>query len=144
MQIRRARHGDISAIAALESECFTRGAAADVLERMLEGDSVVLVAETAGEMLGYGYFQFVLDEGYVGNIAVRPEHRRRGIGLALTEAMADEARALGLAFLTLEVRESNLAARRLYERCGYRLAGLRKNYYEKPTENAILMTKTFL
>ena len=62
---------------------------------------------------------------------------------ALVEAMCAAAREKGLVFLTLEVRESNLPARRLYERCGFETVGTRKNYYEKPTENAVLMTRSF-
>ena len=81
--------------------------------------------------------------GYVGNLAVRPDRRRQGLGAALVAAMGAAAREKGLAFLTLEVRESNLPARRLYEKCGFAAVGTRKNYYEKPTENAVLMTRSF-
>jgi ribosomal-protein-alanine N-acetyltransferase len=74
---------------------------------------------------------------------VRPAARRRGIGRALTLSLCAEARERDLAFLTLEVRESNLPARRLYESCGFADVGVRKNYYEKPREDAVLMTCTF-
>ncbi|MBR6113574.1 MAG: ribosomal protein S18-alanine N-acetyltransferase [Oscillospiraceae bacterium] len=143
IRVRPAEEADIPAVAALEAETFALGASEAVLRRMLAGGAVLLTAREGGELLGYGYFTSVLDEGSVGNIAVRPAYRRRGVGRALTEAMAAAARERGLAFLTLEVRESNLAARRLYERCGFRTEGVRKNYYEKPTENALIMTLRF-
>ena len=144
MEIRRALREDIPAVAALEAETFPLGADEASLERMCQNpNSVILCAVEDGALLGYAYFQFVLDEGYVGNLAVVPERRRRGIGGRLVDAMAAEAREKGLAFLTLEVRESNLPARRLYEKSGYAVVGVRKNYYEKPKENAVLMTLSF-
>ena len=141
MEIGFARREDVPAMAALEALCFSRGADEAALERMRTGDGTVLLCAREGEtLLGFGYFQFVLDEGYVGDLAVAPEHRRRGVGRALTEAMCREARARGLSFLTLEVRESNLPAIHLYNSCGFTAVGVRKNYYERPTENAVLMT----
>ena len=144
MEIRRATREDIPGVAALEAETFPLGADAGTLERMLDDPgSVILCAEEDGALLGYAYFRCVLDEGYVGDLAVRPAARRRGIGRALTLSLCAEARERDLAFLTLEVRESNLPARRLYESCGFADVGVRKNYYEKPREDAVLMTSTF-
>ena len=144
MEIRRALKADIPAVAALEAETFPLGADEASLGRMCSNpNSVILCAVEDGALLGYAYFQFVLDEGYVGNLAVAPERRGEGIGEALTRAMADIAREKGLSFLTLEVRESNLPARRLYEKGGYAVVGVRKDYYEKPKENAVLMTLSF-
>ena len=85
-------------------------------------------------------FRAVLDEGYISNIAVSPALRRQGIGAALLRAMLEEGVRRGLAFLTLEVRVGNAAARRLYRRAGFREAGIRPGYYEKPREDALLMT----
>ena len=61
----------------------------------------------------------------------------------LVRGMTASARERGLAFLTLEVRQSNLPARKTYEKCGFREAGRRRNYYEKPREDAVLMTAFF-
>ena len=144
MEIRAAAAGDLPAVAALEAETFPLGADAAALERMLADPGVVILcAAEDGVLLGYAYYRFVLDEGYVGDLAVRAACRGRGIGRALTEALCADAAGRGLAFLTLEVRESNVPARRLYERCGFGTVGTRKNYYERPAENAVLMTKTF-
>ena len=83
---------------------------------------------------------YVLDEGYVSNVAVDPDCRRMGIADALICEIVSRAKALELSFVTLEVRESNAPARRLYEKHGFENVGLRKNYYDFPKENAILMT----
>ena len=143
MMISHARREDIPAMAALEALCFSRGADEGALERMRAGGGAVLLCAREGEaLLGFGYFQFVMDEGYMGDLAVAAEYRRRGIGRALVQALCREAQARQLAFLTLEVRESNLPAIHLYESCGFETVGVRKNYYERPRENAVLMTVT--
>ena len=85
----------------------------------------------------------MLDEGDIGNVAVAPDSRRRGIGAALLKALFAESERRGAAVLQLEVREGNFAARRLYEKNGFEIVGKRKNYYEKPAEDAILMSKFF-
>ena len=141
MVIRAAEKEDIPRIAALEGECFSHGATEDMLERMRTApDSVLLCAREGETFLGHAWFQFVLDEGYVGNIAVAEPYRRRGVGRALTRAMLSAAGERDLAFLTLEVREGNLPARRMYEQCGFVKTAVRKNYYERPPEDAVLMT----
>ena len=144
MEIRIAEKKDIPDAAALEAACFSAGASRETLERMLDRpDWVLLCAAEGEELLGHVWFQTVLDEGYVGNIAVAPTHRRKGVGRALTLAMLERARERGAAFLTLEVREGNLPARRLYESCGFQRVAVRKNYYERPREDAVLMTAFF-
>ena len=144
MTVTAAAETDIPAVAALEAACFTAGAGEDMLRRMLsDPGQVILCAREGDSLLGFAYFQFVEDEGYVGDVAVAEPYRRRGTGRALVNAMCSEARQRGLAFLTLEVRESNLPARRLYESCGFRTVAVRKNYYERPREDAVLMTAAF-
>ena len=92
-------------------------------------------------MLGYVGMMFVLDEGYISNVAVAPAFRRRGIADALIAELLRRADALSLSFVTLEVREHNIPAISLYENNGFVRVGLRKNYYQKPCENAVLMTR---
>ena len=141
MEIRQILDTEIAAVARMEGEIFPLGATENMLRTMLTGGSgAVLGAFREGELLGYAWFQSVMDEGYVGNVAVAEPYRRAGIGRALTEAMLALGRERGLAFLTLEVRESNRPARALYEQCGFRAVAVRKNYYEKPREDAVLMT----
>lgn len=128
-------------IAQIEKLCFSDPWTEEQIAAQRTGENhVFLAAVESGETLGYISLMHVLDEGYIGNVAVAPEYRRRGVGKALVGAMTARAEALDLTFLTLEVREGNLPARALYAQCGYRDVGLRKNYYEKPRENAVLMT----
>ena len=82
----------------------------------------------------------VLDEGSLDNIAVAPDRRRQGIADALLTAVEARARAMELRFITLEVRASNGPAAALYAKHGFVPVGRRTNYYEKPREDAILMT----
>ena len=111
----------------------------------LEREGMRLIASpeeaAAGEtVLGYANFLHVLDEGDIGNVAVAPEHRRQGIADALLDALCARAAALNLAFLTLEVRASNAPAIALYRKHGFQTVGQRRNYYQKPDEDALLMT----
>ncbi len=143
MTVRPAAKEDIPAIAAMEAATFPSGASESFLASLTGGAGAVLAAAEGGALLGYAWYQLVLDEGYVGNVAVAESCRRQGVGTALVRAMLADAGERGAAFLTLEVRESNLAARRLYERCGFETVGVRRNYYERPREDAVLMTAFF-
>ena len=96
-----------------------------------------------GTVLGYAGLLVVLDEGYITNVAVCPDYRRQGIAGELLGVFQRFAEGKQLAFLTLEVRESNAPARALYTKYGYKEVGVRKNYYDHPKENAILMTREF-
>jgi ribosomal-protein-alanine N-acetyltransferase len=88
---------------------------------------------------GYCAAWFVLDEVHINNIAVRPELRGRGLGSALLARVIEEGRAAGATRATLEVRRSNDDARRLYERFGFRVAGVRRDYYTDPSEDALVL-----
>ena len=127
----------------IEQQSFSVPWTEAMLRMQLAPDShVFLTAGTAEGVVGYIGMMYVLDEGYISNVAVRPDHRRQGVADALLGALEERARTLRLIFLTLEVRAGNEGAIALYEKLGYRVAGRRKNYYEKPTEDALLMTLT--
>ena len=143
LQIHDAREELLPQVQRIEQQCFSLPWTEAMLRMQLQPDShVFLTAETEGVVVGYIGMLYVLDEGYISNVAVRPDFRRRGVAEALLRALEARARALRLSFLTLEVRAGNAAAVALYEKRGYRVVGRRKNYYEKPTEDAILMTLT--
>ena len=128
-------------IAEIERECFSLPWTETMLRAQLDGERhVFLAALEDGTVLGYAGFSHVLDEGYISNVAVAPAYRRRGVAAALVAELIRRARALALAFLTLEVRESNAPAAALYARQGFRVVGRRRGYYEKPREDALLMT----
>lgn len=131
------RHLDT--LAEIEKACFHAPWSADMLREEL-GKGLFLVAEQDGAVAGYVGCQTVLDEGYITNVAVSPDCRRQGIGRALIAELTERAKRAGLAFVTLEARESNAPAITLYEGAGFRRVGVRKNFYTAPAEDAVLMT----
>lgn len=135
----------LDAVAELERICFSVPWSRKMLAEELDNElSAFLVAlNDEGQVAGYAGLQVVLDEGYITNVAVRPECRRRGVAGKLLQVFLDFARGNQLAFLTLEVRASNYDAIALYGSRGFRSVGRRKNYYEHPREDAIIMTKEF-
>ena len=132
----------LAALAEIERACFHAPWSETMLREEL-GKGIFLVAEQDGRTAGYVGCQTVLDEGYITNVAVSPNFRRQGIAKALITELIEQAKAKRLAFVTLEVRESNAAARALYAGAGFQPVGIRKNFYSNPTENAVLMTISF-
>lgn len=132
-------------VAELERICFpdpwSRNMLAEELDNALSAFLVAL--DGGGRVAGYAGLQVVLDEGTITNIAVRPEYRRQGVARQLLDVFLNFARGNRLAFLTLEVRASNYGAIALYGELGFRAVGRRKNYYEHPKEDALIMTKEF-
>lgn len=132
-------------VAALERICFPSDPWSEDLYRAALNNPAVAVLLARGEdgaLLGYAVLSTVLDEGNLDNIAVAPEHRRRGVADALLSALTAFGRE-HLACLMLEVRASNTPAIALYEKHGFTAVGRRKNYYDAPKEDAILMTLNF-
>ena len=108
-----------------------------------EQHEMYVAVDKDNRVLGYIGYMYVVDEGYISNVAVLPEVRKNGIAQKLIEKSIKSAIDKNLAFLTLEVRESNSNAISLYSKCGFNEVGKRKNYYKKPNEDAILMTLYF-
>ena len=135
----------LPAVAALEKRCFPADPWSEALFReALENPSVavLLVQGEDGAILGYAVLSAVLDEGNLDNIAVAPEARRQGVADALLSALTGFGRE-HLSCLMLEVRSSNAPAIALYEKHGFQAVGRRRNYYDAPREDAILMTLEF-
>ena len=132
-------------VAEIERLCFSDPWSERMLREHLDNQcaaALVALGED-GTVLGYAGLLVVLDEGYITNVAVRPAFRRQGIAADLLTVFDRFARGNHLAFLTLEVRASNEPALALYEKLGYRRMGLRKNYYEHPKEDAVIMTREY-
>ena len=132
-------------VAEIERLCFSDPWSRRMLSEHLENEcaATIVVQGTDSTVLGYAGLLVVLDEGYITNVAVRPEYRRQGIASELLEVFRRFGEGNHMAFLTLEVRASNTAARALYQKHGYAEVGCRKNYYEHPKEDAIIMTLEF-
>jgi len=98
-----------------------------------------VVRDSSQQVVGYCSFWRVLDELHINNLAVAPSQRGRGAGTALLHEVLREGARLGARRATLEVRRSNEAARRLYERLGFSVAGVRQAYYTHPVEDALIL-----
>ncbi len=131
------RHLD--AIAALEASVFCAPWSAQALELLTGNAGVGFVITEGDRALCYGGMMTVLDEGQITNIATHESARRRGFATRVLCALIDEARERGLTQITLEVRESNVAAIALYEHHGFRVVGKRPRFYTKPVEAALIM-----
>ena len=133
---------DVPEIAALEKRCFTLPwSEKSFRDEMANKLAIYHVAKDNGACVGYAGFWNVSGEGDVTNVAVLPEYRRRGVGSSLVAEMVKTAENLNLELLTLEVRKSNVAAQRLYEKFGFEILGERKRYYSDNGEDAYIMTK---
>lgn len=134
----------IAELAEVEQQSFSRPWSHDGLKAELDNPSAVFfVAVADGKAVGYIGFHTVLDEAYIANIAVLPEYRRKGIATALLQCAVDFCRENGFAFITLEVRQSNINSVALYKKFAFEIVGERKNFYTAPTENAYIMTLYF-
>ena len=132
---------EVGQLAEIEQECFAHPLEEkQILSLLGDGRTVFLAAREGDLLTGSVWAQTVLDEGYIGNVAVRPAFRRRGIADALLRKLEALGREKELSFLTLEVRAGNAPAIALYEKNGYVRAGRRPGYYDHPKEDAILMT----
>ena len=142
MVIERMESRHVPAVSRLERDCFsTPWSERSLLGELTNPLSTWLVAIDGEALAGYIGSQAVLDEADMMNLAVAPEYRRRGVGAALTAALAAALQARGVAALTLEVRASNAPAIALYEKLGFVRVGRRPGYYEKPREDALILRK---
>ena len=144
MRIEKMTAACIDAVAAIEAECFSHPWSKKSLEESLEKEnSLFLVAVEDEKVIGYVGMEVIVDEGYIFNVAVSADYRRRGVGYALVRELVTYSMKNSLCFITLEVRESNSSAISLYSKFGFIKAGERKNYDSDPDEAAVLMTKYF-
>lgn len=134
---------DGSELSRLEAECFShpRSEAAILSEIGQPERYLLLTCKAQGRLQGYVGLEYVLDEGYITDLAVFSSCRRRGVGTALMRELERRGQGLGLRFLTLEVRAGNLAALGLYRGLGYSEVGRRVGFYTEPKEDAVLMTR---
>ena len=140
MIIRTMQKGDVAAVAALEAQIFSMPwSAAGFADTLPREDVIFLVAYEQDELLGYVGIYCMLDEGEITNVAVAPAARRRGIARALLTELKRQLACRNVTQIVLEVRVSNEPAIRLYEQLGFSMLGVRKNFYEKPTEDAYIM-----
>jgi [ribosomal protein S18]-alanine N-acetyltransferase len=138
--IRRMRAPDLPRVMQIELSTFSMPWSESTFRGLIRrSDSDLFVAELRGAVAGYSVFWAVTDQGELGNVAVAEEYRGRGIGRALVDAVLERAAERGVHEIFLEVRRSNDGAQTLYRTLGFAQVGQRKNYYQEPAEDAIVM-----
>jgi ribosomal-protein-alanine N-acetyltransferase len=136
-------HGDdLDAVQRIERASFTTPWPAYAYRQEIDTNRLAhyIVARAADEIVGFAGMWMMVDQAHVTTFAVDPKWRRKGIGAQMVRALLQMARPLGARQATLEVRLSNLAARRLYEKFGFRPVGIRPRYYSDDGEDALIMT----
>lgn len=142
--IRQMDKKDIEQVERIEKEIFSIPWSAHSFEdAAMTKENIYLVCECNGAIAGYCGLWTVLGEGNITNMAVDKEYRKKGIGEALMKEMEKRGRQKDVDIFFLEVRQSNAAARRLYDKMGYKEIGTRKRFYERPVEDAIVMSKMY-
>lgn len=138
--IRKMAPDDIDRVAELEELIFSvPWSKSSFFDAINSKDDIYLVAEADGIICGYCGLWGVVGEGQITNVAVAPEFRRKGVARMMLKELLKRAEADGIKEFTLEVRESNIGAFTLYKQLGFEEVGIRKNFYSKPIENAIIM-----
>jgi ribosomal-protein-alanine N-acetyltransferase len=136
------RADQIDDVLAIEEASFTNPWTREMYLAEMDNRGVsycFLAYDDAGRVVGFCSFWRVLDELHINNLAVKPESRRTGVATALLAHVLREGGSLGAQRATLEVRRSNDPARLLYERFGFAVAGVRRAYYTKPVEDALIL-----
>lgn len=140
-EIREMQLDDLEQVMVIEQQNFsTPWTEMGFFSFLMREDTLFLVAEENGQILGYMGIMMVLDEAEITNVSVSQTARRRGIGRLLVQTMLDKMKERGMCMVHLEVRKSNMPAITLYEAFGFVTDGVRKLYYEAPAEDAILMS----
>lgn len=140
MLISLMKEEEIPQVAALEQACFSEPWTEQGLrESYVRPEYLFVTATEEDQVVGYAGLYQVLDEGDITNIAVLPSAREKGIGTALTRALIEAGEQRNIQVFTLEVRVGNASAIHIYEKLGFVSAGVRKGFYEKPKEDALIM-----
>lgn len=142
MIIRAMEEKDLEQVCQIEQDNFSMPwSRQSFLDSIRHPKHLYLVAEHEGRILGYCGMWIVLEEGQINNVAVDRAYRRQGVASAMFEVFLKQGYKMGARRFTLEVRESNQGAIALYERFSFQNVGIRKNFYEKPVEHAVIMWK---
>ena len=138
---------DLDAVLEIERASFVNPWTREMYLAELDNRGVsycYVIRDISQQVIGFCSFWRVLDELHINNVAIAPAHRGVGAGTALLSAVLREGARLGAQRASLEVRRSNDAARRLYERLGFSVAGVRRAYYSNPVEDALVLWREHL
>lgn len=140
IKIRRMEPEDAHEVSCIERQIFSQPwSSQGFLDALTLENTIFLVAESSGKILGYCGMYCAADEGEITNVAVDETHRNCGIGKMLVQQLLKEAKEAGIATVILEVRISNKSAIHVYEKMGFIIQGIRKGFYELPKEDGYVM-----
>lgn len=143
VELRDMSMADIRSVVAIERASYTMPWSEATFRGLLRRrDAEMITADASGAVVGYAAFWCVVDQGELGNVAVIDGWRGAGIGARLVEEVLRRAARRGVREVFLEVRPSNTIARRLYDHLGFRPVGRRRNYYQRPVEDAIVLRRS--
>ncbi|MCC3870144.1 ribosomal protein S18-alanine N-acetyltransferase [Terrisporobacter mayombei] len=140
MIIRSMTMDDVDAVYIVEEDCFIDPWSKDSIKKELKNNLArYLVAQLDDKIVGYVGVWFVVDEGHITNVAVHSDYRGKKIGDKLVKEMVELCKENNIVAMTLEVRSSNTVAQNLYRKYGFKMGGIRKEYYSDNKEDAIIM-----
>ena len=140
IKIREMQQQDVDAVTALEESCFSMPWKRHDFEEILTNpDRIYLVAECDNQIVGGCMLTMIAGEGDVSNVAAKEAYRGKHIATTLMQELLRYGEEKDIFDFTLEVREQNHTAIRLYENAGFVSEGVRPNFYEKPKDNAVIM-----
>lgn len=142
--VRKMTKDDIEGILEIENLCFPMPWSKGAIEAELKNQlSYYVVVEVENKIAAYAGTWFILDEAHITNVAVHPDYRGKKFGNMVMEALFEESKRRSVVSMTLEVRKSNQIAQNLYKKYGFKLSGIRKEYYTDNKEDAFIMWKEF-
>lgn len=144
--IENMEESDLKEVAEIEQKSFSDPWSLSMFRSELSNPAshTWIIKDSPGVIVGYICFWIIFDEVHLLNLAVHPGYRRRGIGSLLLTSSIDFWKKTGIRGVYLEVRESNIPAKRLYEKFGFRVIGRRYGYYKRPVEDALVMYKEII
>lgn len=142
MNLNHMQEEDLIEVSLIERQSFSLPwSLEDFRDSIKDNNNIYLVAKDNEEVIGYCGMRGVLDEGYISNVAVKKDYRRKSVAYNLLKELICQGREQNINYLTLEVRKSNLGAIKLYEKLGFQIVACRKNLYTMPYEDGIVMCR---
>lgn len=145
MEIVKMTKKHLDSVYKIEKECFSNPWSKKSLEDELFKNkfAIYIVALDENKVIGYGGMWHIINEGHITNIAVTEKYRNQGVATAIVNKLSEIAISKEMIGLTLEVRMANESAKALYTKLGFRVEGIRKEYYSDTLEDALIMWKYF-
>ena len=140
MEIQKATLDNVNEMLKIEKKAFvSHWSKQSFIDEFGAENGHYIAAVDNGKIIGYSGFRYVLDEGHITTLAVHPKYRKKGVGTKIIEQLLSDAKIKNLKKLYLEVRQSNSPAQKIYKRWGFKILDRRREYYQHPVEDALVM-----